>query len=69
MLVLVHADHGRAVLWVSARTPGEGRGSPFDRATLRIAYEGAGAGRTCRSRALLEPSPIVSTPTRRSLRS
>lgn len=41
MVVLAHPDHGRAVLWISAREPGAGRGSPFDRPGLRIAYEGA----------------------------
>lgn len=45
MVVLAHPDHGRAVLWISAREPGAGRGSPFDRPGLRIAYEGADRAR------------------------
>ncbi len=45
MLVLHHAEHGRVVLWVSAREAGQGRGSPFDRRELRIAYEGGGLER------------------------
>jgi hypothetical protein len=44
MIVLAHPSRGRAVLWVSPRAPND-RKSPFDRGTLRIAYEGTDAAR------------------------
>lgn len=37
--VLDHADHPRAVLWISRRDQTEGGNSPFDRGALRISYE------------------------------
>lgn len=39
MVVLDHAEHPRAVLWVTRRDASQGGNSPFDRGALRIAYE------------------------------
>lgn len=44
MIVLAHPAHGRAVLWISPNQPTD-RKSPFDRGTIRIAYEGKDAAR------------------------
>jgi hypothetical protein len=45
MIVIAHPMHGRAVLWVSAKDPTDHHGSPFDRGTIAIAYEGSDARR------------------------
>lgn len=46
MIVLRHAAHGRAVLWLTA--PGSGPRSPFDRAHLQLGYEATAAAASLR---------------------
>ncbi len=67
MIVLRHASHGRAVLWLTA--PGTGPRSPFDRAHLQLGYEATPATATLRFAAAavviadrLEAAAIAGTP-------